>query len=269
MMNVKNRILFQLSKRILAKNRKFKHLHRGESCYIFGNGISLKDMDLRKFNDKISIGCNFLWTHNDFPALNMKYYCGVEPFFNYPVCWNRSSRRIERNPLGSLQNRLQKQYPRISFFTSLSNLFGIRGDNVYYLHHFDVKEPGAGNFTLDGAFYFVGTMHVMIGMAIYMGFTSAHLVGCDYTHSPQRLLHFYEKGQGLSRYDDDWNADFFDLVQERIDLTTITSAGATSKTLKYVEYDRHVGAAPVFRENTELISREYLDLLAADPGYSI
>ncbi len=269
MMNLKNRMLFQLSKKILARNRKFKNLHKGESCYLFGNGISLKEMDLAKFNDKISIGCSYLWLHNDFDALNTKYYCEPEPFWYYPFYRNKLSGKIERNPYSSLQKRLQKKYPYVSFFTSLSNIFGIRGDNVYYLHHFDNEEPSLDKFRMDEVFYFIGSLHVMIGMAIYMGFKSAYLVGCDYTHSPQRILHFYEKGKGISKFDDNHNADFFKVAQERIDLTTITSVGSTSKTLKYIDYHDYIGAEPVFRENTELVKKKYLDVLAAWPGYSI
>ena len=64
-MDIKNNVLFTLSKGILGKNKKFKNIHEGESCYIFGNGISLKDMDLKKFSDKTSIGCGYLFLHND------------------------------------------------------------------------------------------------------------------------------------------------------------------------------------------------------------
>lgn len=269
MMNLKNKALFQLSRNILARNRRFKDLHKGESCYLFGNGISLKEMDLSKFNDKISIGCAYLWLHNDFNVLNVKYYCEIQPFWFYPLWRNPFSQRIERNPQSALQKRVLKSYPRISFFTSLSNIFGVWGDNVYYLHHFGAKKPGFDKFCMDKIFYFRGALHVMVGMAIYMGFKSAYLVGCDYTHFPQRVLHFYEKGRGLTNFDDDYNVDFFKVAQERIDLTTITSNGSTSRTLNYVDYSDYTGAEPVFRENTELVRKEYLDALTGYVNFSI
>lgn len=269
-MNVKNRLLFRLSKNILARNKMFKNLHKGESCYIFGNGISLKEMDLRNFSDKIAFGCGLLWLHNDFNALNIKYYSDSSPFGFYPF-WRHSSssRKIELNPFCALQKRMQKKYPKITFFTSLSNIFGIHGNNVHYFHHFGVKEPGLDKFCMDEIFYFRCVLHVMIGMAIFMGFRSAYLVGCDYTHSPQRLLHFFEKGRGLTKFGDDYSADFFNVAQQRIDLTTITTHGSTSKTLKYVDYRDYTGAELVFRENTELVKAEYLDALTSWPEYSI
>ena len=42
----------------------------------------------------------------------------------------------------------------------------------------------------DAAFVFRGSSHVMIGMAIYMGFENAYLVGCEYTHSFQAQVIF-------------------------------------------------------------------------------
>ena len=268
-MDLKNKLLFRLSKGILARNKQFKNLHAGESCYIFGNGISLKEMDLSKFNDKISIGCNFIWLHNEFDSLNVKYYCEIEPFKYYPIWKSRSSGRMEWNPLASLQKKVQKNYPDIFFFTSLSNIFAIHGRNVHYLHHFDIKEFSRESFQMDQMLYYRGSLHVMIGMAIYMGFKSAYLVGCDYTHSPQQALHFYEKGRGKINFDDNFNADYFKIAQERIGLTTITSAGSSSKTLKYINYSDYTGAEPLFRENTELVKKEYLDILTAWPDYKI
>jgi len=268
-MSLENRLLFQLSKRTLKRNIKFRNIHKGESCYIFGNGISLKDMDFRKFDDKVSIGCGYLFLHNDFDALNMKYYTEIEPFWFYPFWKSRGTGRIERNRNSALQKRILKEYPDINFFTSLSNRFAIAGDRIYYLHHFDVPEAGSKTFDMAGMFFFRGALHVMIGMAIYMGFEKAYLVGCDYTHSPQRILHFYEKGKGKIQYNDDHNTDFFKVAREFIDLVTVTTNGATSKTLDYVDYRDYTGVDPMFRENTELVKKEYLDVLADFYDYSV
>ena len=54
-MNIFNKILLNFFSRTLKKNTKFKDVHKGESCYIFGNGSSLKYYDLKLFNEKASI----------------------------------------------------------------------------------------------------------------------------------------------------------------------------------------------------------------------
>ena len=73
-MNFKNKMLFLLSERVVRKNIKFKDIHRGESCYLFGNGASIKYFDLKKFDDKPSIGCGGLFLHKDFNELKVKYF---------------------------------------------------------------------------------------------------------------------------------------------------------------------------------------------------
>lgn len=52
-MDVKNKILHFISRSVIERNKKFKDAHAGESCYIFGNGASLKYYDLEKFSDKL------------------------------------------------------------------------------------------------------------------------------------------------------------------------------------------------------------------------
>ena len=67
-----NRILFNISERILNRNSKFHNMHRGESCYLFGNGSSLKYFDLDQFTDRPTIGCGQLFLHRDYSKLNDK-----------------------------------------------------------------------------------------------------------------------------------------------------------------------------------------------------
>ena len=70
---------------ILKRIERFKNIHRGESCYLFGDGISIKYFDLNKFADKISIPCGFLLFHNDFNVLNTPYALLIETYYFYPL----------------------------------------------------------------------------------------------------------------------------------------------------------------------------------------
>lgn len=270
-MDAKNRFLLYLSRNVLARNSTFKNIHKGRSCYIFGNGISLKSMDLRKFNDRISIGCGFIPLHRDFGEINLKYWSELHPFYYYPFWTNPYTGSRERNLLGKLSRRSLKKHKDLVFFCNLSNYFGLRGANVHYLHHFGFRSPSLDQCELDGSFSFMkNALYGMIGMAIYMGFESAMLVGCDYTHSPMRSLHFYEKGEGVVTPGRNYyERDFFELVKNRIDITTITVGGSGSDVLKHIEYRDYVGANPVYRENTEIVKREDLELLAASGIYTI
>lgn len=262
-MDVRNRLLFHLAKGILARNGKFKNRHKRDSCYIFGNGASLKTMDLARFSDRISIGCNLLCVHKDFRALDMWYYLVPEPFFFYPVWDNRYTGEIQINHLGACVRKGIALHKDISIFTSLSNIFGLRGANVFYLHHFGTREPSVEDCEMDGKFSFMkGALHSMIGTAIYMGFDRAILVGCDYTFSPQKDKRFFEPGTGITsnRFENVY-ARLFEEASKRIDLMVITDDGAKSDALRYEEYCRFANTYSTYRENTELVRGDYLDLL--------
>ncbi len=267
----KNLILRHLARNILARNKVFKNIHQGESCYIFGNGISLKGMDLKKFDDKISIGCGFIYLHKEFPYLNMRYCLELHPFYYYPLWKNPYSRLREKNILGALSKKFLTDHKNLISFCSLSNYFGIRAENIYYLHNFGLKTPSLEACNLDGNFSFMqGALYGMIGLAIYMGFKKATLVGCDYTHSPARSLHFYEKGEGVIHTDTNRsNNVFFELIKQKIDLLTVTIPGTQSKDLKYVEYDKYSGEKFCYRENTQIVEKKWLNCLRDSKMYSV
>ena len=44
-------IINPLIKKIISKNKKLKNIYQSQSCYIFGNGYSLKYYDLKKFSN--------------------------------------------------------------------------------------------------------------------------------------------------------------------------------------------------------------------------
>lgn len=263
MMDLKNKLLFQFAKGVLARNKKFKNSHKGDSCYIFGNGASLKNMDLAKFSDRVSIGCNHLCLHNDFRALDIRYYMLVEPYFLYPICRNPYTGEIQINHLGNLFKRAMTPHRDVTIFTSISNYFGWRADNIHYLHHFGQREFSLNHCEMDACFSFMkGGLYSMLGAAIYMGFERATLVGCDYTFSPNKDRHFYKKGKGLvSRRNGCIYANLFEEVSSRIDLMTITDDGAKSDVLRYQEYRQFAHSDSKFRDNNEIVSAGYLDLL--------
>ncbi len=39
-------VLNSKNKKLLNKNKKFKNIHKGNRCFILGNGLSLKQQDL-------------------------------------------------------------------------------------------------------------------------------------------------------------------------------------------------------------------------------
>lgn len=64
---------FKHSKRLL----KFKNIHKGESCFIIGNGPSLNKMDLSPLSECYTFGMNKIFMMFDKVDLNLSYHVAV------------------------------------------------------------------------------------------------------------------------------------------------------------------------------------------------
>ncbi len=255
-----NKLLFTFLKGSLNRNRKFKDLHLGDTCYIFGNGESIKSMDLAIFNDKVSIGCNNLFLHKDFNKLDCRYYQIVAPFIFLP--YFKYYGKLQRNDISAVYKKKIKDFKNVTFFTSILNKFTIFAPNIYYEHHFGVTTSDLKNCELDGTFSFLsGATDAMIGLAIYMGFKKAVLVGVDYTFSESVSHHFYEKGKGRGKNNEAYNKAFFEDIKTTIDVLTITLNGSKSDTLEFANYTDYTKNPERYQENIECIDKEDLDKL--------
>ena len=269
---IKNRLkslLFKLCQSELAKIQRYKDIHKGESCYLIGDGISLKWFDLNEFSNKTSISLGLIPFHKQFKALNVKYLMLVEPYWFYPAfCGvdinnSRSMRHISKAYRGIIQENQDKQ-----FFLNFSNYPVLRSRNLTYLFRDIPDELLPENFITRRLYAFEGSLRSSILLAIYMGFDHCYLVGCDYTHVPSRSLHWYEKGQGILKPIKNYHKEFLEVAQEFIDITTITHDG-TSDFINAITYKEYTGRDPVFRENIELVDEQYLKTLATWPKYLI
>lgn len=268
-MKLSDKLLLSLSHPVLERNKRFKNLHRGQSCYLFGNGVSLKSMDLGRFSDKIAIGCNSLFVHKDFGKLDCRYYQIPATLTFYP--YRRYYGKLQRNYIGDLYRKKIGENRRVNFFTSLSNILNMRGNNIYYTHHFGSRVRSLDKCEMDGVFSFMaGGTYAMLGTAIYMGFESAVLVGVDYTFTPRQSHHFFEKGQGFVHKEvDNVYGGLFEALQDRIDLTTVVPNRMQSSLLKYVEYEKYTGASSIYSENMEVVDAESLAYLNKQGYYRI
>ena len=262
-------MLLQFAKPVLSKIHRFKDIHRGESCYLIGDGVSVKWFDLAAFSGKTALPCGYIPFHNDFSRLDVKYLSLAEPFWFYPLIWAPS-------PLDKLiPNKLQLEYrniikhnPNKEFFLNLSNYPTTWNKNITYLFK-DLHDPQLPtDFITKRINAFRGSVRVSILLAIYLGFDHCYLVGFDYTHKPSRNRHWYEKGQGIFYAHENYNKIFFETAKEFIDITTITLDG-TSDFINAVTYKQHTGREPIFRENTELLDERYLKVLSSWPDYTL
>lgn len=262
-------ILVPFAKPILSKIHRFKDAHRGESCYLMGDGVSLKWFDLGAFGDKTTIPCAFIPFHNDFNKLSVRYLSIAEPWWFYPYERDPATTgKYKANPRQAAYRKIIDKYPDKEFFINLSNYPVLNNKNITYLFRDFRDKRLPVNFITHRINGFHGSMRASISLAIYMGFDHVYLVGYDYTHVPSRDLHWYERGKGIFRIHENYNKDFFEISKEFIDITTITLDG-TSDFINATSYKEHTGLDPLFRENTELVEEKYLKVLATWSGYTI
>ena len=270
MRRILKELLVPIAKPLLSKVHKYKDSHKGESCYLMGDGVSLKWFKLAAFSDKTTIPCGFIPFHNEFKELDVSYIIQAETWWFYPLQWTTSP------PIKMVRNDIQKMYreevidgnPNVEFFLNLSNYPTLRRPNITYTFRDFNDDRLSLDFITRRINAFHGSLRNSILMAIYMGFDHCYLVGMDYTHIPSRSLHWHEKGQGVFVPHKDYNKDFFEIAKEFIDITTITLDG-TSEFIGSVTYKDHTGLEPIYRENIELIDERYLKVLATWPGYNI
>lgn len=104
----------------------------------------------------------------------------------------------------------------------------------------------------------------MLGVAKYLGFSKAVLIGCDYLGTPPFFGHFYADRKPFYEADEDYLVEYrarLKVAAEGIDVTVIVPEGSTSLDFKYDSYENYFGLERKYRENAEFVDSEQLDLL--------
>ena len=258
------RIFFNyISHGLLSKNAKFKNKHKGEECYIFGNGNSIKYFDLSQFSDKISFGCNLLHVHKNLSDLDMRYYVIMHPL-SFCKYWRgvKSGLYVEKNPFFYNFHDFAK-IRECTFFTHVTNYpFTKKYNKFNYLHNFKKHNLSINklDYTLSSSFS-KGALVTMIGLAIFMGFKKIYLVGCDYWFDPISIGHFYSDKK--NRIDESSGFLFKNLmksISDKVKLIVVTRNG-TKSPVDFIEYTDLTGASEINQLASNIVSTEDLAML--------
>ena len=239
--------------------RKLKVVANSESghCYILGNGGSLKHIDLSLLTSDIAIGCNLQFLHNESNSINLKYFTHLDPI---------SALGETNTPLRVKFEKYIKDHDEISFFLSMRDIFRVTNKNVYHLAPLGNNWPGNKDphkqlqFRSDSQ-PLLGSLRGQINLAIFLGFTSATLLGHDYLLTPTRSGHFYELGQGVIVDLNGWNSDFIRDATQFIDLRIVSPEPATS-VIQIVSTTESPELTARYKENFEIIDGSDLQILA-------
>ncbi len=248
--------------------RKFSNINKGETCYIFGNGPSIKWFDLTKFNDHPAICCGMIPFHKDFSRLNVKYVAMVEPWLFAPkIFHSKELKGFHR--IGEEYRQLIGRTPEKEYFVSLSNSLSIYGPNINYVYHGLPEERGATDELLRKLNLFAGSFHATLTLAYYLGFSKIYLVGFDgWTIQPARAMRWYEFGEPTFFDATNFAIDFLEIIMQQTEIFTISLDGK-SNYVTNISYQDYTGCRPCYKENNEILDEHYLNILASCVGCKI
>ena len=248
---------------------KFYNIHEGETCYIFGDGPSIKYFDLKKFNDYLGIACGNQIFHNDFNKLNIKYYTVPEPWLFCNKIFQRHKFLRDYRPLTFHLKKKILINKHIKFFINLSNFGSLNNSNVHYVHRILSKFSSVFS-KFKNIDPFKGSFYSSLSLAYYMGFKKIYVIGHDaWTIKKNSSQRWYEYGKGITSNIENFKKDnYIKQLEKEIDITSIILDN-NSMNIKSCTYKEFTGLDPKYCENNELVSMDNLKVFNTFPGYKI
>lgn len=184
--------------------RKLKNKHKGQRCFIIGNGPSLRAQDLELLKDEICFGANRIYEIYKETEWRATYYCvqdndmAVEMAENASSAIDDSTATFIRALTYKKVKGLYEQYKEKMVFVPIySQLFPVLAKVT------DIKfSDNAGKYIYDGT----TVTYMAMQLAAYMGFSEIYLLGVDasfprvydvnrnvVSEDLSLPMHFYEK----------------------------------------------------------------------------
>jgi hypothetical protein len=177
-------------RKVLARNRELRNRHRGEPCFVIGNGPSLNQQDLRPLGSWITFAMSGFWKHPIVEEWQPTYFCFADPVF-----FDGSE------PMRSFFTEMSK---RVSCTTYLIPLEGqsvareqslFKGGPVYYVNfQGSLDRTFAKRVDFESVVPRVQSVsQLAIMSAIYLGCSPIYLIGLDHDWLAKRghESHFY------------------------------------------------------------------------------
>ena len=183
------------------KNATLKNIHKGKRCFIFGNGRSLADVDLLKFNHEYTFGCNEIFLKNDFDKHKLSFYASVDSLYGY---LRRGMDYENPNYFFPKVERSCADEKTLFFFDISTRDFqkkrGLFKNRLVHYIAARVKKnrdhPEIIDLDQRNDFSF-GSLFFMIATSIYMGFKELYLMGMGYTFHPTYYCHFWDNQKAV------------------------------------------------------------------------
>ena len=163
-------------KKEIYKNKEFKNSHKGERCFIIGNGPSIKKLNFTLLRNEITFSVNQIARMNDFNKLRTNYHI-----------WSDERFFIKDNNIINIMKKVNSDNKPIVFYKYSAKKFleetGLNKDlNIRYYNGNGYKLFENCNLKIDftkNVPWCPTVIDYAIFMAIYMGFKEIYLLGCD------------------------------------------------------------------------------------------
>jgi hypothetical protein len=185
----------------VSNNLNLLDRHQGARCFVFGNGPSLKDVDLRPLKNEITIGANSFYKHPQAAEIDLKYLCIGDASFMEDsakcVTWHRII--AEQHPKAVLMlnpdaRPLMRKHKLYTHHEVHFYRLGVSSNNPSVAHFDFLKPLVVGHNT---------GSRLAIPLGIYMGCPDIMLLGFDanWMESYRGSYHFYEKHELFPEFD--------------------------------------------------------------------
>ncbi len=168
-----------------ARLEIFRNRHRGEDCFIIGNGPSLNSMQLNLLNDYYTFGLNKIFLLFERTGLSTDYH----------VCVNRF-----------VLEQCSREFSELDCPSFVSYKHGrkIYGENKKFFYLGDIHSKWSFfNDITKGISQGSTVTYVAMQIAFFMGFERVFLIGVDHNFNSKGTPHKVEvlKGDDLSHFD--------------------------------------------------------------------
>ena len=253
---------------VLARNKRFYNKYKNKECYIFGNGSSIKYLDLEHFKDKYSIVCTWMFLHKDFKKLNVAADYTLHPYYFSPLYRSPFTKTISlAKPGKEMVNLGRFDYNHPVFICDTNKRF-LKKENIFYIKFKKGSSYSENKFLLHKEFTMSqNSLYAGIGIAQYFGFKKANLIGFDYITENSINGHFYEKSVGweANRSLQDLDINFVKKIKKKMDVQNISVNNKKTIFFKNTIYKKSN-----YKENYKIVDNKYLSKIdKLNLGYNI
>jgi hypothetical protein len=175
----------------LKDNAVLKDRHKGERCFIVGNGPSINSQDLTLLKDETTFFCNFFFKHPRIREIRPSYYAVADGKLATGE-WDISILEEIRESCPDVTLFLSATFqdnPRFAPYLNTESVFWLYVDQ---LTHMGFRAP----IDLTRGLHGFNIIKVCVSVALYMGFKDIYLLGVDNDGTFRDMLgessHFYD-----------------------------------------------------------------------------